>query len=770
MPETNKPLLFLNNIVKNYKIFIDTCSILDDNSEKFWKNITPILQKENKHIIIPRVVIEEIQKFAKNYELCAKKGDPSLHDRSRKVLKQINDLKTKGFIQIYGDPDDKKIADQVFRVVFTRFQMDYNMILITQDKGLANDILKIDDSKSIEKTKHRISVRKINRQGYLSIFNFENHPSPSYDKNEIPDESRFAFATNVKKVNGKLTISFLPGEGDSIVAVRGKKRETIKLLKSISSGGEGTIYETNRPNYVAKIYKREKLDCAKYEKISLMMTKTIDCEGVCFPLAMLYNTKEEFVGYLMQQARGKELQKCVFLPQLLRKNFPHWTKKDTVTLCITILKKLIYLHDCNIILGDINPNNILVVSPKEVYFVDADSYQIEGFPCPVGTINFTAPEIQKKNFSSFLRTRGNERFAVATLLFMIMLPGKPPYSLQGGENQIENILNGDFAYASGIRSTGKAPAGPWRFCWSHLPRYLKDDFYETFHKNGKRYLEKNRFSSSDWLQKFTFYLNLLENGTMEKQDSMSLSIFPTRLKKSRDIHYIYCKLCKNEVKEDSAEQGICRDCLNKCDSVYKCSQCGCDIKYTNYQKYIKHSPKFDLCKDCFNKRNMVYTIKTCTECGKKFEIKNGEKEFYEEKGFQLPKKCKDCRNNSTSPSRSSQSSSTNNGSWCFITTAVCEYLKKADNCYELTMLRQFRDNWLILQPGGRLLVQEYYQIAPSIVNALNISKDRDEIYYNIWKSYIQPCVSLIEQKSFESCQTLYEEMVHYLKQTVLKEN
>lgn len=107
-----------------------------------------------------------------------------------------------------------------------------------------------------------------------------------------------------------------------------------------------------------------------------------------------------------------------------------------MTLCITILKKLKYLHDRNVILGDINPNNILVVSPTEVYFVDTDSYQIEGFPCPVGTINFTAPEIQRKDFSTFLRTIGNERFAVATLLFMIMLPGKPPYSCRAAKTRL----------------------------------------------------------------------------------------------------------------------------------------------------------------------------------------------------------------------------------------------------------------------------------------------------------------------------------------------
>ena len=40
----------------------------------------------------------------------------------------------------------------------------------------------------------------------------------------------------------------------------------------------------------------------------------------------------------MRQAHGRELQKCVFQPQLLKKYFPSWTKQDTVTLCITILK------------------------------------------------------------------------------------------------------------------------------------------------------------------------------------------------------------------------------------------------------------------------------------------------------------------------------------------------------------------------------------------------------------------------------------------------
>ena len=33
----------------------------------------------------------------------------------------------------------------------------------------------------------------------------------------------------------------------------------------------------------------------------------------------------------------------------------------------------------------------------------------------------------------------------------------------------------------------------------------------------------------------------------------------------------------------------------------------------------------------------------CNECGKEFELKRGEVNFYERKGFSLPKRCKECR-------------------------------------------------------------------------------------------------------------------------------
>lgn len=129
----------------------------------------------------------------------------------------------------------------------------------------------------------------------------------------------------------------------------------------------------------------------------------------------------------MPQAHGVELSRSVFMPMLLQSKFPSWTRKDTIQLCLTILDKIRYLNDRRVILGDINAANSPWCPLTQVYFVDCDSYQIEGYPCPVGTANFTPPEVTGRGGFAILRTQEMENFAIATLLFMIMLPGKPPY-------------------------------------------------------------------------------------------------------------------------------------------------------------------------------------------------------------------------------------------------------------------------------------------------------------------------------------------------------
>lgn len=100
---------------------------------------------------------------------------------------------------------------------------------------------------------------------------------------------------------------------------------------------------------------------------------------------------------------------------------------------------------------------------------------------------------------------------------------------------------------------------------------------------------------------------------------------------------------------------------------------------------------------------------------------------------------------------------------CFITTAVCQSQNRPDNCYELNTFRSFRDNWLAKTEGGTAKIQEYYLFAPMVVQAIDRSPRKDEVYHGIWQNYLVPCLNDIEQNKPESCAKLYEKMVRDLE-------
>ena len=101
--------------------------------------------------------------------------------------------------------------------------------------------------------------------------------------------------------------------------------------------------------------------------------------------------------------------------------------------------------------------------------------------------------------------------------------------------------------------------------------------------------------------------------------------------------------------------------------------------------------------------------------------------------------------------------------FCYITTAVCRSLGRPDDCYELNTLRDYRDSYLLSTDEGRKIVQEYYNIAPTIVKRIDKKAEADEIYENIWKTYLSPCITMIENGENEKCRDLYSSMVRKLE-------
>lgn len=103
------------------------------------------------------------------------------------------------------------------------------------------------------------------------------------------------------------------------------------------------------------------------------------------------------------------------------------------------------------------------------------------------------------------------------------------------------------------------------------------------------------------------------------------------------------------------------------------------------------------------------------------------------------------------------------GGGCYITSAVCNTLGKPDDCEELTLIRAFRDNWLVYQKNGSIIIQSYYELAPLIVNEIDKKDNSEFIYQDIWINYLSLFYKQIKCKINEDALRTYLEMVSALK-------
>lgn len=213
------------------------------------------------------------------------------------------------------------------------------------------------------------------------------------------------------------------------------------------------------------------------QKLRLMCSRPIRSPCVAWPREILYDELRRFVGVLMPRADGVPLGAFAFHAELLTNQFPSWTRYDLTGLCLNLSESVHTLHRCGVVLGDLHPGNVLVSPDGTVCWVDTDSFQIEDYPCSVGTDRFRAPELHG-NFGDFLRTRSHDAYAVSVLLFMTLTLGLSPFARQGnGEDMQEAARKGGLPYPF---ASYKPPAGfyppdtPGRYVWSYLPRKLCD--------------------------------------------------------------------------------------------------------------------------------------------------------------------------------------------------------------------------------------------------------------------------------------------------------
>ncbi len=112
-------------------------------------------------------------------------------------------------------------------------------------------------------------------------------------------------------------------------------------------------------------------------------------------------------------------------------------------------------------------------------------------------------------------------------------------------------------------------------------------------------------------------------------------------------------------------------------------------------------------------------------------------------------------------------SSKKSGGGCFLTSACAEARGLPDDCLELTTLRTFRDSYLGQQPDGPAAIAHYYEVAPAIVERINVQPNAKEVYGQLFNELVVPCVELIQEGKLSEALTTYASAVMRLEREYL---
>ena len=299
------------------------------------------------------------------------------------------------------------------------------------------------------------------------------------------------------------------------------------LLSStpFAKGGEAEVYAVPQyPRAVVKIYhdqileKRSEALRVKIEamRIDSNFSDFQNSDRLAWPLFSVFDENHQWRGYAMRKAAGVRMNVLAHA-MAYREHFPALDRPALVGYLLDLLSTIKKLHAAGVLLGDYNLANFLC-DPKSssISLIDCDSWQIhangKSFFCPVAAPDMLAPELHGEQLDKIGRTLESEHFSLAILLFKVLMLGRHPYDVVGGEGPVDNIKKGYFPYGKG---GGGIPEGVWFNIWSHLPFRLKEQFVRTFKDGAKNSSE--RTSTAEWIDVLHIYRRELEKGYHDTQ-------------------------------------------------------------------------------------------------------------------------------------------------------------------------------------------------------------------------------------------------------------
>lgn len=276
----------------------------------------------------------------------------------------------------------------------------------------------------------------------------------------------------------------------------------------LGGGGEGEVYEiAGKHNLVAKIYFDSKFNPTSEspnprqelkEKIETMLDQPVDpyingVLSVAWPQDILTNQQGQFVGYTMPRVNGRYHIFAASRERERVKLYPNYTWKTAILIAHNLALAVKVIHTTNAVVGDMNPNNIMLDEKGHVTLIDTDSFNITNkrtgktYKCSVGVPEMLPPELQGKNLakSSSVFTKQTDSFALSIHIFNLLMNNCHPFGCVGlNKSQssssnnpvVHNIVRGNCPYVTkGLGAT--SPDAPDVMM---LPKEIRQLFDRAF--------------------------------------------------------------------------------------------------------------------------------------------------------------------------------------------------------------------------------------------------------------------------------------------------
>lgn len=282
----------------------------------------------------------------------------------------------------------------------------------------------------------------------------------------------------------------MPGTSDTVRTAAGRR---LALGAEIGRGGEGAVYRIEGEDGIAaKIYP-DAIAADRRDKIHAMVAGGWhrDAASVAFPIETLSDGEGRFCGFTMRLVSGHKPVHHLYSPTSRKDDFPKAGFRFLLRAGLNIARAVAGVNATGCVIGDVNHSGILVSQKATVALIDCDSFQVatggRTYPCKVGVIEYTPPELQGRRLDTVVRTGNHDAFGLAVCLFYLLFMGRHPYAgrYTGHDDMTTEkaIREFRFAYSVANGSTRMEPP-PNVPRLSYLPPALAEAFERAFGSAG----------------------------------------------------------------------------------------------------------------------------------------------------------------------------------------------------------------------------------------------------------------------------------------------